>query len=45
MEHVASVDNGYDPEAGEPIGDMYYSEGTAMAARTAAGSTIEVPAT
>lgn len=41
MEHVASVDSGYDPEAGEPIGDMYYSEGTAMAARTAAGSTIE----
>lgn len=45
MEHIASVDGGYNPDAGDAIGDMYHSEGTAAAARTAAGSTIEVNVT
>lgn len=44
-EHIAAVEAGYDPEAEPPIGDIYYSAGTAAAARTAAGSTIAVSLT
>ena len=44
-EHIAAVEAGYDPEAEPPVGDIYYSAGTAVAARTAAGSTIAVSLT
>lgn len=43
-DHIVAVDGGYDPEAGPAIGDIYYSQGTAHAARVAAGSTVEVRA-
>jgi acetoin utilization deacetylase AcuC-like enzyme len=44
-EHIAAVEAGYNPEAEPPVGDIYYSAGTATAARTAAGSTIAVSLT
>lgn len=43
-DHIAEVEGGFDPEAGPAVGDIYFSAGTAHAARTAAGCTIGVRA-